>query len=562
VGVTRGDVPLLRALGGDLRDRTTTGTGPTGDYDAAVRAFNAGTMSPELATTLTSRAPGIEALLRTIGTTDDQLAAYADAVEWADANVPGFAGMSERVQRDLLQALTAALLDGRSSTRALERAAADALGTHAAELARSLIDDGDAPLEDWTPLLTLLRQLEGDEAFAVAFLRVLGPRDLAAVPMAIERAWLEGGGASGSWPPDTTAAWDALQHVSSTFATASHTIGRPGGLPRTFVPQLLAAPADDHVRALPPTFGEVGLLFSAGHFSDAALVPLAGALGEWQRARNLPAFAGAHSPWGIFFDPATTMLPAIATSPAAAAASPDVFAQLLAVGQLDLHTLDVAVLEAARHASADAAYVTSLGTALEGLRLPAEHVARFTDELLAAGLALELVGAGHETIGALSEMVSQAGRDLRSHPDAAARRRASRILRDTPPWVRQLASARGHRMVGRALPAAGVGLDIVGHLDAGRGSVETVVRTAGGAGGAMAGSAGAAKVASPLLLAGPPGWVGYGTVVVLGGIGGGILGDGLTGLFFRDDPDAELWVREFGRDGIPAPGPPEEIEWR
>lgn len=125
--------------------------------------------------------------------------------------------------------------------------------------------------------------------------------------------------------------------------------------------------------------------------------------------------------------------------------------------------------------------------------------------------------------------------------------------------VTTVVQSRGCRL-SRALPAGGVGLDLLVHLQEGRDPVEAAAR-AGGAGlGAWAGGKTAASVGAPLLGFGPPGWLAYGGGVIGGSVFGGFLGDTVVGSLFIEDPDANLWVSDWGREGLPEPGPVREIE--
>lgn len=105
-----------------------------------------------------------------------------------------------------------------------------------------------------------------------------------------------------------------------------------------------------------------------------------------------------------------------------------------------------------------------------------------------------------------------------------------------------------------------VGLEILHHRQQGRGWLETSVRTGAGTGGALAAGGAAAKLAAPMLAGGPVGWLGYGGTVAgataLGGMGASAAAGGL----FEEDPGANLWVEGFGREGLPAPGPPGQLD--
>jgi hypothetical protein len=557
-GGTWGEVELLRSLGGDLRGRAVSALGPVAAYHGAVMALNGAPATSEVAIHVASRGPALDALLAAIGVADERLVAYADALAWADANVPGLDSLDQESRRALLHRLTDLVLAEGSLDDS--EAVFAALGEHAADRAEALLADEDATIEDWQDLAALLEAIGQDEAAAAAFFAALGPEGTAQLPQAIEEAWLRGD-VTDRWPPDTTAAWDVMLTMSETLAVASHTVGQPGGLPASFFPDLLAQPERFEDRGRWPTDGEIGLLFAAGTFSDAALLPLA-ARAEQVLPTAFGPPVGPWSPWGIFADPATTWLPAIAASPMAAASQPRTLVQLVARGQLSEEALDVAMLEAARRSAADDAYAAAHAQEMVALGLLDEgRVPQYQAELEALGVAITGAGATHQTISALWDRASTAGRDLRTHPDPAVRSQAARTLQDTPPWLRGVVQNPAFRATGRVLPAAGIGVDVLRHLDAGRGPLETAVRTGTGAAGAAGGGTFAAKTGAPLLAGGPPGWVGYGLWVFTGATVGGRLGDGFGGMFFYEHPDAGLWFSDFGREPMPAPGPPELVAW-
>lgn len=558
---TWGDTPLLRGLGRELRGRTTTARGPVGAYHAALEAFNAAPKSPELERTLPSRAATLERLLDALGIEDSRLEAYADALEWADSHVPGFGTLPAGLERELLHALTAALLaDGElaDGLEVVSRAAA----THATQWAQALVASDAATLDDWLDLTDLVRGYADDPVFAATFFMTLGPRVTAEIPQRLHRVWRDSEAYGDGWTSvDSRPAWEALETFSGLLATASHTVGEAEGLDPAFAEALLDAPNDWSGGRYPPSYGEVGLLLVAGGFSDEFLLPVAAFAEELLPDLHGIRVPDVTSPWGVFDRPALTLLPAIADSPAVAGSQPRVLAQLIGAGLLDEAALDLAMLEAARRTGRDPEFGQTLADELTAVGvLDDDHASAFGDELIAVGYALAAVGASRSTVQGLQERASEAGRAMALSPDPEVRSEAARTLRDTPRWLRRIVHTRGYRIAGRSLPAAGVGLSVLTHLHDGRGPVETAARTGAGFAGAWAGGKGAATVGAPLLAKGPPGWIGYGAVVLGGGIAGGFLGEAAVGSLFATDPDANLWVDELDRELIGDPGPPELSE--
>lgn len=442
-----------------------------------------------------------------------------------------------------------------------------------AQRVRELLDTDPfaepADLDAWLVLAGQLAPLVEHPEFAARFLSALGAEGTAQVPMSLERAWAES--EAGRYPYDPAPAWEALQVFSGLLASASRHLaasGDPlrvgdqtGRLPRSFIRDLLAVfeeTAGHH--GMPPHAAHLGLLLVAGGLSDHILAPVARFAEEVlaERPGMLLPFGGLMTPWGQFNDPAYTLLPAVAESPMAAASQPRLFAQLLAIGQLSPGDLDIAMLEAARRSHRDPDWQQAHLAELTRLGLfPEEHVNDYGDALLATGLALGAANAGHDTIAALRDRASDAGRNM-THPDPAVRSQASRTLRDTPPWLRQVVRSRGFDVAARGLPAAGVGLDLVGHLADGRDAVEAAARTGGGLAGAWAAGKVAAKTGSPLLAKGPPGWVGYGALMLTSTTAGAIFGDRLVGWLAGDRPQDRLWAVPDDPDrGLPRPTTPQ-----
>jgi hypothetical protein len=550
---TGGNPTVLRAQHRHARGRVAAARGPVEAYDRAIRAVAQAPASPEVALVIPSIAPVLDRILERIGVQDDQLVAYADALEWADATVAGFDTFDDQIRAGLLMALVRAILDGDGdlATIGLE-VAADAIGHHAARHLAALIADPDADFADWQALQTTLAQIATDERASVAFLTTLGVDDLAAVPTAIEAAWLgaihRGGDLHGQ------SAWDVLGTISAVFATASWTLSKPDGLPATYVDDLLALPftPGDH---LAPTLGAIGLLFTAGGFSDGALLPLADlAEAELARFARLGHVGGGVGPWGIHAAPANTILPALGESPAAAAQGPRVAAQLLAMGAIDEglvgHTMIQVALQSQRDGYTEAleAELVRLGLQEEQIDLWREGMGHVIDEL-------NLIETGLATTMALHREALDAERTMRLSPDARARQRAHDLVDSSPSRLHRTATSPVVGTAVRWLPAIGAGTTMIGHLRDGTPWFESSVRTgasfAGGAGGAKLGG----WLAAPLLFAGPAGWVGYGTVVLGFGGAGAWGGDRVAASMFDVDPDRHLWA-----DTVDGRLPPSPVE--
>jgi hypothetical protein len=261
-------------------------------------------------------------------------------------------------------------------------------------------------------------------------------------------------------------------------------------------------------------------------------------------------------PGGPFTDPSLTLLPAIAHSAVAAATQPRLLARLVALGELDESGLDIAYAEAAAHAATDAAYAHVLAKEHANLGLiESEAQARFVVELRAAGRLLGTAEAAHGTVGALQGRASHAASELRSGATFDARSQASATLRDTPPWLRSTVGSPLYRGAGRALPAAGFGIDLLRHHQLGRDPAESLTRASAGVAGGLGGAKLAATYTAPALALGPKGWVAYGGVLVVAGGAGAIGGEAVVARFFEDDPADHLWVESSWVDDLPAPGP-------
>lgn len=526
------------------------------EYSIAVARFNAAPKSPELAVALDDLTSGVRAVLEWLGVDDELLAAFAAALEHADAHVVGFSDLPREVRSAVTGELARLVLEGGDLGADGQVVAERAIGVHHAERLQALLDEGGT-LADWERLATDLAPLADRPAMAVAFVETVGPQALAEVPARLGRAWSDHAWEANWRGVDDVTAWEVLHTVSATLATASHTLGQPDGLSEEFLSRLFEVPATGGGpgQDVFPTVSDLGLLFTGGTFSDAALLELA-AFAE----RALPAHGGfppfdAESPWVPFHDPGLTILPAIAHSPVAAASQPRVLAQLVRLGELDADALDIAFSEAAVRAAIDDDYGERLAAEYVRLgMLPQEETGRFLVHLQAAGWALAGPGATLATLEGLRGRASEAGRNMHSR-FASVRSDAARTLQATPSWLNPVTSSTAYRVGGRVLPAAGFGVLLASNLQQGQGTGEAWTRATAGAAGSWGGAKGAGALASPLLAVGPKGWVAYGGIVLVGGFAGGETADGLVGVLFDSDPAEHLWVGDLWRDGEPLPSP-------
>lgn len=459
-GQTWGDVGRLRETSAWLVSRTAASRGPVADYDVAIASLNAALEGSDLPAHFTSYAGELDALLDRLQVDDQMLGAYADALEWADSNLAGFHDLPAPLRDDLLSRFAQAVHDGGRLGEEAREAAARGVARYAADQTLSLMRDDEASLAAWQDLAQTLEPWADNEVFAVGLADALGSQAFAELPQQVAVAWQRSAASGDGWDDrDQAPAWQALETFSRTLATASHTIAEPGGLDAGFVTALLdARNQGPRYAEFSPAPGEVGLLFSAGGFSDEALTPVAAFaeehLSQWAGLGRV----GVMDPWGVFSDPAMTTLPAIAESPVAAGSQPRVLAQLTSLGELTGDDLDLAYHEAARVGGQDPAFRATLLDELEATRLVAEEE---RDDLalwlIATGRATAAVSdAAQDTVEALRAHRSRMGRQLakgnynpawaRANPEALSQ--AGRSLRRTPGWLSQVAGNKWFRRAG------------------------------------------------------------------------------------------------------------------
>lgn len=568
---TKADPAALRAYSADMRARVDTTRASLADYRLAIAAFNAAPKE-EVHHEIPDRSAQIGADLDWLAFVDAQPEAFAEALEAVDRTAFPSGLFGDRLYESAVQTRYLSLLEAVDPALAatMHRQIAVARAEVVADAVRVLLADDEASLAAWQAVAARIEAHADDETFTAALFTALGGYDTARVPMALEQAWQASDAYGDGWNDvDSAPAWEVLGVFSSALATASHTLGSAEGLRGDFVDDLLAAPDQWREGAsLPPTLGEVGLLLSSRGFSDEFLLPVAAFAEAHLSQPRPPGFAGTGSPWGPFADPAVMMLAAVGDSPVAAGSQPRVLAQLTALGELTGDDLDLAYLEAARRDGQDPAFRLALLDELEATRMVTAEEGRDLGQwLVAASKALVAVSdAGRGTLEDLRAQRSEMGRQLRrarsdkpwakANPETVSA--AGRSLRRTPGWLSTVAGSTAFRIGGRGLLPLGVGLDVLHHRQQGRDWVETGVRTGAGTGGALAVGGVAAKGMSPLLAGGPWGWAGYGLGVGAAGVAGGLGADWVVSGFFEEDPDANLWVDGFGREGLPEPGPPEQ----